>query len=174
MQEKFSIGEENQDLFGGLHVVYRNGFQSWKLLCKRGVPVCTRLKRVLGVIFLDISIFLRWLFLQFLLLDESFIAEIMLESDLIRLHKASDIYCANFIFGNVKEFVLIERIKTRNSRTNFNLIHLFVFSLDVNLLIDKADDLVLELKSFVPHEILWDESIALIRSNGLLYFEIFV
>jgi hypothetical protein len=88
------------------------------------------------------------------LLDESFIAEIMLESDLIRLHKASDIYCANFIFGNVKEFVLIERIKTRNSRTNFNLIHLFVFSLDVNLLIDKADDLVLELKSFVPHEIL--------------------
>jgi hypothetical protein len=108
------------------------------------------------------------------LLDESFIAEIMFESDLIRLHEASDIYCANFIFGNIKEFVLIERIKTQNSRTDVNLIHLFVFALDVNLLIDKTDDLVLKLKSFMPHEILRDESIALIRSNGLLYFEIFV
>lgn len=173
MQEKFSVREENQDLFGGLHVVYRNGFQSWKFFGKGRMPVCSRLKRVLGVIFLDISILLRWL-LQFLLLDESFIAEIMFESDLIRLHEASDIYCANFIFGNIKEFVLIERIKTQNSRTDVNLIHLFVFALDVNLLIDKTDDLVLKLKSFMPHEILRDESIALIRSNGLLYFEIFV
>jgi hypothetical protein len=88
------------------------------------------------------------------LLDESFIAEIIFESDLIRLHKASDIYGANFIFGNVKEFVLIERINIQNSRTDVNFIHLFVFSLDVNLLIDKTDDLVLELKSFVPHKIL--------------------
>lgn len=174
MQEEFSIGKENQDLFGGLHVVYRNGFQSWKLFGKGRMPVCSKFKRVLGVIVLDISIFLRWLFLQFLLFDESFIAEIIFESDLIRLHEASDIYCANFIFSNIKEFVLIERIKTQNSRTDVNFIHLFVFSLDVNLLIDKTDDLVLKLKSFVPHEILWDESIALIRSNDLLYFEIFV
>ena len=74
----------------------------------------------------------------------------MLESNLISSEKTSDIDSANFIFCNVQNLVLVDGVNGEYFGPNINFIHLFVFSLDVNFLIHKPDDLIFEFEGLMP------------------------